>query len=361
VSVAGSSVEGRSGFFRRHAVKLVLSLLLGGGLAWMLASGQLPLFPPAAVWAAVRWWAVGAYLVSLVAVHWLRAARWRFLLRPLGEVSLRSVVLVSWIGFGAILLWPLRSGELVRPFLVTKRSSVRLWEATGSVAAERFVDALVLALVLFAGLRLSTTLDPLPDHVGSLPVPAAAVPRIAYLAVAGSTAVVLAMVAFYVGRARARALVVAVVGVVSKPLAERLASAVERLASGFGFLPSLRLLVPFLGETAAYWAVNALGVWLLLWAAGLPDPTLAEACAVVGCLGFGILLPAGPAYVGVFQLSAYMALALYFPGNQLISAGAAFVLLLWSCQVAIHVLATIVALAIDRDAAEKLALLPQKA
>ncbi len=361
MSGAESSVEARAGFFKRHGVKLALSLLLGGGLAWMLASGQLPLFPPAAAYASVRWWGVGVYLVSLVAVHWLRAARWRFLLRPLGEVSLRSVVLVSWIGFGAILLWPLRSGELVRPFLVTKRSSVRLWEATGSVAAERFVDALVLALVLLAGLRLSTTLDPLPDHVGALPVPAAAVPRIAYVAAAGSTAAVLAMVAFYAGRARARALVVAVVGVVSKRFAERLAAAVDRLASGFGFLPSLRLLLPFLGETAAYWAVNALGVWLLLWASGLPAPTLAEACAVVGCLGFGILLPAGPAYVGVFQLSAYMALALFFPTNELVSAGAAFVLLLWACQVGVHVFATVVALALDRDAVEKLALLPQKA
>ncbi|HVY47144.1 MAG TPA: hypothetical protein VHB21_14755, partial [Minicystis sp.] len=99
-------------FVRRYGAKLALSLLLAAGLAYMLARGQLPLEPPASAWPLVRFWTVGVYVASLVAVHWFRAARWRFLLRAVGEVPLRTVVLVSWIGFGAIFLWPLRSGEL---------------------------------------------------------------------------------------------------------------------------------------------------------------------------------------------------------------------------------------------------------
>ena len=56
-------------------------------------------------------------------------------LRPIGEVPVRSAIAVSWIAFAVILMSPFRSGEVVRPYLITKRGSVRLWEATGTIGA----------------------------------------------------------------------------------------------------------------------------------------------------------------------------------------------------------------------------------
>jgi hypothetical protein len=333
---------------QRHGLKLGGSLLLGGGIAWVLARGGLPLVPPASAFVSLRPWTVAAYVGSLAVLHFLRALRWRHLLRPVGHVSLRSVLAVSWIAFGAILLSPFRSGEIVRPYLITKRSNVRIWEATGTVGAERVIDGLLISLVLFAGLQLAVPLAPLPDHVGNLPVPAAAVPKAAYGTLALFMSAFALMGTFFFARDFARRASFAVVGFFSRGLAERFAGIVERVADGLRFLPSPGHLFPFLVETLLYFAVNVAGVQLLAWGCGLTSITLAQAAVTVGCLGIGILVPAGPGYFGAFQLSAYMALAMYFPEAMLIGPGAAFVFFLYATQVGFHVVAMAIGLALDR-------------
>lgn len=344
------SAGGLAGLLHRHGLKLGASVLLGGALWWLLARGGLPLVPPAQAFARVRPWTVVVYVASLAVVHFFRAIRWRHLLRPVGEASSRSVVAASWIGFGAILLSPLRSGEIVRPYLITRRSNVRFWEAAGTVGAERVIDGLVLSVVLFAGLQLATPRSPLPDHVGSLPVPAAAVPKAAYVALALFMVAFALMGLFFFARAFARRATFAVIGLVSRDLAAAFARVVERVADGLRFLPSARHTAPFLLETLVYWGVNVLGVALLAWGTGLEGVTLAQAAVIVGCLGVGILVPAGPGYFGAFQLSTYMALAMYFPETVLVGPGAAFVFLLYLTQIGFHVVAMALALAVDRPA-----------
>jgi len=319
--------------------RLAVSLLCGVGLAWILLRGGLPLLPPDGAFDLLRPWTVVAYVASLALVHWFRAARWRHLLRPLGHVSLRDVVSVSWVGFGAILLSPLRSGEIVRPYLVTRRGPVRLWEATGTVGAERVIDGLALSVILFVALRLATPLDPLPDHIGDLPVPVAAVPKAANGALLLFCAAFVAMALFFFARDFARRATEKTLGLVSPRFGTSVAHIVDRVAQGINFLPSPRHLVPFLLETAAYWGINAAGVWLLAWGSGLSGITLAEACVAMGCIGIGILVPSGPGYFGAFQLSTYMALAMYFPESALRGPGAAFVFVLYAAQVGWHLVA----------------------
>jgi glycosyltransferase 2 family protein len=329
--------------------RLVISLLCGLGLAWILLRGGLPLVPPASAFSSLKPWVVVAYVASLVAVHWLRAARWRHLLRPIGRVALRDVVGVSWVGFGAILMSPLRSGEIVRPYLITRRGSVKLWEATGTVGAERVIDGLMLSGVLFAALRLSTPLDPLPDRIGDLPVPVAAVPRAAEAALLVFCAAFVTMAVFYFARDFARKATNRIFGFVSPNLGVRFADVAFRVAEGIRFLPSPRHLAPFLLETVAYWGVNAAGVWMLGWGVGITGMTLSQACVTMGCLGIGILVPSGPGYFGAFQLSTYAALAMYFPESILRGPGAAFVFLLYACQVGWHLVATVLGLWLSRE------------
>lgn len=339
---------GVMGLVQRHGVKLAASLFLGAVLWWLLARGGLPLVPPRAAFARVRPWTVAVYVASLAVVHLFRAIRWRHLLRPVGHASARSVLAVSWIAFGAILLSPLRSGEIVRPYLITRRSDVRFWEAAGTVGAERVIDGLVLSVVLFAGLQLASPLSPLPDHVGNLPVPAAAVPRAAYGALLLFTCAFALMGIFFFARDFARRATFAVIGLVSRDLAAAFARIVERVADGLRFLPSARHTVPFVIETLVYWGVNVAGVALLAWGTGLDGVTVAQAAVTVGCVGVGILVPAGPGYFGAFQLSTYMALAMYFPEDRLLGPGAAFVFLLYLTQLGFHVFGLAFGLLLDR-------------
>jgi glycosyltransferase 2 family protein len=257
------------------------------------------------------------------------------------------VLAVSWIAFAAILLFPLRTGEVIRPYLITRRGTVRLWEATGTVAAERIIDGLVLSLVLFAALGLSAPRGPLPDHIGDLRVPAAAVPGAAYGVLLLFTICFALMAVFFWHRDLARRATHAVVGLVSHRLADRLADIVERVAVGLRFLPAARFTAPFLAETLAYWGINVAGVWLLAWGSGLTGVTVIDACVIVGCIGIGVLVPAGPGYFGAFQLSAFMALAMFFPEAVIKGSGAVFVFLLYAAQVGWTIIAAAIGLAID--------------
>jgi hypothetical protein len=155
------------------------------------------------------------------------------------------------------------------------------------------------------------------------------------------------MALFFLARDRARHITLAVVGVISERLAARVAAIVERVAEGLRFLPSSRHLVPFLLETMAYWGINAAGVWLLGWGTGLSGMTFIEACVTMGCIGIGILVPSGPGFFGAFQLSTYMALAMYFPEELLRGPGAAFVFLLYVTQVGWHLIAAAIGVALD--------------
>jgi uncharacterized protein (TIRG00374 family) len=334
-------------FLQRHGAALLVSVCLGGGLAWVLARGGFPVVPKGNAFATVRPWVVVAYVGSLAVVHFFRAVRWRFLLRPLADVPPKRVLAISWIAFAAILLSPFRTGEVVRPYLLATKTRVRLWEAAGTVGAERVVDGLVLSLLLLGGLLAGTPITPLPDHVGDLPVPAAAVRPAAYLALAVFTCAFVAMGLFYARRATAQRWTAAIVGRVSPRLAERLSQIAIRLADGLGFLPARRLVVPFLGETMIYWAANALGLWMLAWGCGLSSVSLADAIVVMGCIGIGILVPSGPGYFGAFQLAAFMALATTVPEAQIRGPGAAFVFIVYASQTAFHLAAAAVGLAMD--------------
>src|SRR5439155_3364540 len=88
--------------------------------------------------------------------HFLRAWRWRHLLQPIG-VSLPAgrLLAISSVGFMAILALPVRLGEFVRPYYVVRAGQSRMSAVLGTVAVERIVDGLVIA-VLFFGCYLAS-------------------------------------------------------------------------------------------------------------------------------------------------------------------------------------------------------------
>jgi uncharacterized protein (TIRG00374 family) len=339
---------GLGGWLRRHVGKIIVSIGIGACLAWLLARGGLPFVPERSWFVDVRPGPIAAYMGLLIAAHVLRSVRWRHLLRPVGNVPLRSVVGVTWISLAAIVLAPFRTGEVVRPYLISKRGTVRVWEAASTIAAERVLDGLSLTFMLFVGLALAPPRAPLPARVGDLPVSIGAVRGAAYGALALFTSAFAMMALFYWRRQLARKIVHTLVGIVSPRLADRVASIVERLAEGLRFLPSGRTMAPFLAETAGYWAASVIGLWLLGMGAGLQGFSIAEACVTLGVASIGVLLPAAPGFFGAFQLSTYMALAMFYPEATIRSTGAAFVFLFYVTSIGWHLVAAGLGWLIDR-------------
>lgn len=325
----------RPGWLGRHWGKLLASLIVAAGFAGLLHAGALPILPGREAFARMRWWTVPTYVLLWSSVHWVRAARWYWLLEPIHKVPLRRVISVAFIGFAAIVLLPFRTGEAVRPVMIRKKGHLSGWAATGTVGAERVIDGLFLSVVLFVALLLSKPLDPLPDRIGSLPVPASVVPSAAYSALILFAVAFVVMGVFYFARGFARRATERVVGIVSRPLASWLSDRVEKVADGLRFLPRVRHTAPFLGATAVYWFVNAGASWLLAWGCGFDRITYVQACVSMGVLALGILLPNAPGFFGAFQISIYAGFAMYFEPADVVGPGAAFVLIIYVAQLAI--------------------------
>jgi len=341
---AGSSAS----WLRRHGGKLLASLVVAGAFGWLLHRGALPLAPPTSAFSRMRWWTLGAFVALWSIVHVIRAARWMLLLAPIARVPLRKVLGVSFIGFAAIVLLPLRTGEAVRPLLIRTHGNISGWAATGTIAAERVIDGLVLSLILLAGLTLSTPLSPLPDHIGDLPISPSIVPRSAYAALALFAVAFTVMGVFYANRAWARRTTERVVGLVSPRLATWLADRVENVGEGLHFLPNRRLAASFVGATAFYWLLNAASLWLIAWGSGFDRFSYAEACTTTGVIALGILVPNAPGFFGAYQLAFYAALAVFYPPELVTGPGGALVLLVYTSQLAITVGAAVVGFVLER-------------
>lgn len=335
---------------RRLAWQLGLGLLIAGFFVWLMRAGAMPLIPQAAAFADMRWWTAGAYFLGWSVVHIIRAARWQLLLAPIAPVSTRRVFAASFVGFLAILLLPLRAGEVVRPVMIREQGRLSAWAAAGTLGAERIVDGLVLSSLLFAALSLSPRLDPLPERLGDLPISVAIIPRAGYAALLLFSVAFLVMLAFHRWRQAARRSVDVLIGSFSPRLAAWISGRVESVADGLRFLSLWRQSVPFVLSTLAYWLINVGCTWLLAWGVGFEGFSYGRACVVTGVLALGILMPNAPGFFGAYQFSLYAGLAVFYPRDAVLERGAAFVFTMYVLQALITVVFAGWGLWLARDA-----------
>lgn len=101
---------------------------------------------------------VAAALVSLV-TPFLRAARWRLVLRPLARVPLVDLWLISLASSLVGFVVPIRSGELARGLFLKQRRGVSIAASLPTVAVDRSLDMLAVVLLGAAGALTGLTLE----------------------------------------------------------------------------------------------------------------------------------------------------------------------------------------------------------
>ena len=324
---------------KKYAPRVLASLAIAGGFVWLFHRGGLPLIPPPGVLSTLQVWAVPAYLALIAAATLLRTHRWVALLRPIApDVSPPRVVGIGLIGIAAIMFAPLRMGEAARPYLLARDGKVNFFQALGAAGAERVVDGFVLTVVSAIAVTLSIPLSPLPDHLGTMPLPVSIIPHTIYLACLVFSGAFVALTVFYGARDFARRVTHTLLNPISSKLADFVTSTLERLADGLKVLGSPKNRVRFFSETLAYWACQFVAQWLLMRGCGI-EGTFAEACVSMGVLGLGVVVPAGPGLFGAFQIGTYAGLALYFPLAVLQSSGAAMVFVAYAGQLGVMTLA----------------------
>jgi uncharacterized protein (TIRG00374 family) len=94
-------------------------------------------------------WLVPAVLVFFVEL-WVRAVRYRYIVRSLKPISASSLFPILVIGNMANNLLPLRIGELVRAYLLGERHNLSKMASLGTGVVERIFDGLTLLAFLGA-------------------------------------------------------------------------------------------------------------------------------------------------------------------------------------------------------------------
>lgn len=286
-------------------VSLALAGLIGAFFLY-LATRTIPIdiigdYLSRADWARLGW-ATVVFVAIYSISHGARVVRWYFLIRSLGEVEPARVHRICAVGFAAILLVPLRLGELVRPFLLARNSKLSGAGVLATVVVERVIDGLIVTGVLFVGLW---------TYQGDASIELARGAGI--VAAAIFLPALLMCVIAHRSRRLARRIVMATIGRVSKKWGDEIAGILQRFATGFGALSQRRDLLPFLAGTAVYWAANVFSMWALLRIGFQIDVGPLEMVTVMAVLVVGIMVPAGPAMAGNFEYFLAQGMGLFVP------------------------------------------------
>jgi len=266
-------------------------------------------------------WALLSYGFILVVIHFLRVWRWEPLLQPFARVDFWALNRVGAVGFMTVFLFPLRIGELVRPYLLVREARVGFSEVLGTIVVERVMDGLSVSLLLFAVLFFLP--ESSLESYGRIRAGA-------WISLAVFLCAIAVLLAAWIARERTLEFIRGVGGVVSKGLAGKVAGLVDAFITGCGALGNFGDLFRFTLLTCVYWAVNGYGIWIFARAFGLDVPLLAG-YAMMSCVIVGMMIPNSPGNVGSFWYFLLLPLEIYgVPSTSL--PAIAFALGLWAAQ-----------------------------
>jgi uncharacterized protein (TIRG00374 family) len=289
---------------RRFGWPTVLGVLVTVPLLWWALRG----IHFAEVWEQVGNAAKLPLLAAMLAIGltlFARAARWRVLLREERE-GLPFVPLyhATAIGFAINNLLPARAGEIARAYAGRRLADIRFSSAMTTIVLSRILDG----VTLFAVLVLATVVGWLPSSFAIGGVSVGRVILVAAIVFAVFFAVALAAVTFPDA-------VLRLTGWLSQTILPRRWS--TKVTFGMkGVIDSLavvrdpRQLLTVLLWSAAVWGLGGLSYLLAFLAFDLGVPWHA-AFTLQSIINFGLVIPATPGFVGVFEALTRAGLSIY--------------------------------------------------
>jgi uncharacterized protein (TIRG00374 family) len=218
----------------------------------------------------------------------LRAMRWRVLLRAAGPVNIPSAFWATAAGYFGNNFLPARAGELVRTVMVSTRWSINSAFVLTTALSERICDALVLVIITSAVLLV---LPQKPGWIEHAKVPF----------VIGGLGGVLCIALL----PRLERTWHSVLKRIPLPdsLREKMREVLEHILLGIGTFHNAKRLTAFVGLTGVIWCCDSLGTVVGMRSLGLTI-SFPLAFLLIAGLGLGSAMPSTPGYVGIYQFVA---------------------------------------------------------
>jgi glycosyltransferase 2 family protein len=241
-----------------------------------------------------KYWVLVPFLMLLVAFYWMKALRWVYLLRPVGQFTTGDVMPSMIIGFAANNLLPAHLGELIRTGIFSHRFRKPISSVAITLLVERIFD-LVAILSLYA-IAMATLGTP-PE---SLEI--------------GAWFITLLMACFFAAIAVVLykpSLVLNTGNRLGTYLPERfhhrLNGLLENILHAFSSLRSPGLIAAMTVWSVLKWLLMGSMIWLTLFAYG--DAISPNICLVLmAVLALAAAVPNAPGYIGAIQAAYVFAL-----------------------------------------------------
>jgi glycosyltransferase 2 family protein len=253
-------------------------------LLWVVHGYDMRQIVPAIL--SLDWkWVTAGVLLDL-AVYMVHGWRWGILLTPVVRVRFWRTVQAVYIGLFANEVLPLRTGELIRCYLLAHWNNLRLALSFASAALERLVDGFWMVVAF----SITAYFVKLPGYMVDLVRVMAGLLFVASLALAYIT----------VHHQHAHSIV----------RESRWVNTLRHLVEGIHAMGHWHTFGKTVIVSLLYLVVQILSVWCLMKAYGL-DLSVFAAGGVLTVLRLGTIIPNAPGNLGLFQASTVLALTLF--------------------------------------------------
>jgi len=218
-----------------------------------------------------------------VLVYFSQAWRWNILLRPIAQLPLGKSVQAIYIGLFANEVLPLRSGELIRCYLLTVWDRIPFPLVLSSALIERLIDG----VWLIAGFAAVSFFVELPGQIE-----AGVWVLSALVAVIGSLVVFAVLNERFARHVTTR---------------HRWSEPIRMIVEGLHAMGRARTFPMAVAASTIYLALQVIPIHAMLEGYGVDLPW-GSAAVVLVVLRLGTIVPGAPGNVGLFHLCAYLAL-----------------------------------------------------
>lgn len=244
----------------------------------------------------IRYGYILPVLALLFLMQFLRSFRWGIILSPLAKIDQLSLFSVTSVGFLAIVAIPARLGELARPYLITKKSDLKMSSALGTIVVERVLGS--LALLVIAGFVLFFI--PLPPWLV----------RASMLFLLATLALLAGMILMIIKREASLRVLAPLIGKLPARYAERIHRLIGHFIEGFRIMIDPALLISAAGLSIFIWLTNVMAIYLLFLAFGFQLSVMA-AFVLMLILIIGIAIPTAPGFIGNWHYFCILGLSLF--------------------------------------------------
>jgi len=236
-----------------------------------------------------------AGLCSMLA-FFLAAVRWRYLLLPLQAIRLKMLFSTLMVGFFSNYLLPAKAGELVRLFVLGRRTGLSESAILATIVLERAIDVFILTVALLGVLLIL----PLPDWMSY-------VGEVAGVMLVG---VFVVLVVLLCRSQHVIGLATRVLNPISTRLARRITARLEAFTKGLEVLRRSSNLGWALFFSLLDWVASAGVQYLVGLALGVRTHWIAYVL-LVALFNLIAIIPSLPGRIGTWELVSIGALALF--------------------------------------------------